>query len=76
MAESNEIESKPTFVDCNTVIEMEQETEPLISYDSVPLQVQIDVDIDVKPECSNLIKPSNESVDDDRVYQCYLCIRR
>lgn len=86
--EINEIESKPTFVDCSSGMDLEQETgleanvklepepemEPFTtSVDSVPLQIQIDVDI--RPECSKFAENSSENKD-DREYQCHLCNKR
>lgn len=89
--EINEIESKPTFVDCSSGMDLEQETgleanvklepepemEPFTtSFDNVPLQVQIDVGVDIRPECSKLAECSGEMKVDDREYQCHLCNKR
>lgn len=102
----DETQSKPTFVDCYSVMETDKEmleievkkepdeeseietglerpasiptpnAEPLMNYDSVPMQAQIDVDVDIRPGTSQPDKSSSECNADDKQYECHLCKKR
>lgn len=68
------VETKPTFVDCDLEMEIRPESEAAITNDSA--SVHIEIEVDVKPECSTILGAANECMDQERDYQCYLCNRR